>query len=112
MRKYPLHVTKVIDGDTIKGLIDLNFNILLKAKIRLANINCPELNTPEGIKSKDWLKEKIEGKDIFVESNSFGKYGRVLGKIYLKEDDSKDLNTILLEEGLAVPYTLREQKFF
>ena len=88
MRKYPVHVTRVVDGDTFKCLVNLNFNLFLKAKVRLADINCPERNTPEGVKAKEWMKDKIEGKDIFIESNSFGKYGRILARIYINEDDT------------------------
>ena len=36
---------QVVDGDTIRCVLDLGFSILHKATIRLAGINCPETRT-------------------------------------------------------------------
>ena len=73
-------VSKVSDGDTIRVFWrerDFEF------PIRMLGIDALELN--EGGKdSKNWLKDKIEGKMITVEINRnqrVGKYGRLLGII-------------------------------
>lgn len=78
---FRAHVEEVHDGDTIKVTCDFRD---FAFKIRLAEINAPELNEPEGKDSKYWLKDLIEGKDVDVlinKSNRVGKYGRLIGII-------------------------------
>ena len=61
---------QVVDGDTIRCVLDLGFSILHKATIRLAGINCPETRTRNlvekelGKKAKARLKELVKGQDI------------------------------------------------
>ena len=52
MNEYSTYVTSVIDGDTLETSTQT---------IRLANINVPESNTPQGQRSTDYLKMLIEG---------------------------------------------------
>ena len=42
MYKYKFTFTRVIDGDTVDGILDLGFGISLKERIRLYGINAPE----------------------------------------------------------------------
>ena len=46
MNEYSAYVTSVTDGDTFKTSTQ---------RIRLANINAPESNTPQGQKSTNYL---------------------------------------------------------
>ena len=107
MYEYKAYVTKVYDGDTITVDIDLGFDILFKGqKIRLSRINTPEIRgeeRPEGLKSRDALREKILGKQIILrtEKDKRGKYGRWLGEIWIEEEC---VNDWLLKEGLAEEY--------
>lgn len=102
---YKAYVTGVYDGDSITVDIDLGMNIVIKnRKIRLYGINTPELRgdeREEGLKSRDWLREKILDKDIMVQTikDKSGKYGRLLGKIWI---DGTDINALLVENKLAV----------
>jgi endonuclease YncB( thermonuclease family) len=79
---FKAEVIKVHDGDTITlrtSFRDFDF------PLRLLEINATELNEPEGPVSRDWLKEKIEGKNIEViinKENRVGKYGRLLGIVF------------------------------
>ena len=57
------NVLRVYDGDTITVELDLGFGVYKKEKLRFAEINAPELRgeeRPEGLKSRDWLKAKID----------------------------------------------------
>ena len=102
---YRAFVTKVYDGDTITVDVDLGFGIKYEEiKIRLYGIDTPEvrgIERPEGLVSRDWLREKIFNKEILVKTirDKTGKYGRYLGIIYL---DGINLNDELVTKGLAI----------
>jgi endonuclease YncB( thermonuclease family) len=68
-------VERVIDGDTIvlEG----------KGKIRLANINAPELEYCLGKEAKERLEKLILGKEVKVTTGTTGNFGRELGFVYL-----------------------------
>lgn len=101
---YLAVVTAVYDGDTITVDIDLGMHTWIHGeKLRLARINAPEVRgpeRPEGLKSRDWLREKILGKQIVIRTiqDKKGKYGRYLAEIYL---DDININDQLVTEGLA-----------
>ena len=107
---YRAIVTAVYDADTITVDIDLGFHIWSRGeKIRLFGINAPEVRGPErpqGLKSRDWLRERILDKEIVLKSHSDGKgkYGRWLGDIFLP-GDATSLNRQMVDLGLAEPAT-------
>ena len=49
MYEYDATLVRVIDGDTYVLDIDLGFYVHTVQHVRLAGIDCPEHNTPEGI---------------------------------------------------------------
>jgi len=104
----------VVDGDTIKCVLDLGFSILHKATIRLAGINCPETRTRNlaekelGKKAKARLKELIKGQDIELHcEKEKGKFGRVIGTLWVNDTTAikRNLNKQMLQEGHAREYT-------
>ena len=107
MYEYRAFVRKVYDGDTVTVDIDLGFDVVLKSqKIRLLGINAPEVRgsqRPEGLKSRDALREKIGSKwvSIKTQKDKKGKYGRWLGEIYI---DEACVNDWLIQEGHAAVY--------
>ena len=109
---YSAQVTKVYDGDTITVDIDLGFGIIFhKQSLRLYGINTPELRgdeREEGLKSRDWLREQILGKEVIIKTykDKKGKYGRWIAEVWHPSDyrdrkDLKSINTMLVENGLA-----------
>jgi len=56
--------------------------------------------------AKEWLKDKIEGKEVIVRTykDKKGKYGRYLVEIFLEEDSFMSVNEAMVEKGLAVEY--------
>jgi len=106
---YKANVVDVYDGDTITVDLDLGFNTWIKnERIRLARIDSPEVKGKEkilGKKSRDWLKEKILGKEILLRTikskkgtDSKGKFGRYLGEIIL---DGENINDMMVKNGFA-----------
>lgn len=95
-------VIRVVDGDTVHVLLDIGFRIFRNTKIRLAGINAPELNTPEGPRVKKRLEELLPHNSNFIfDSLGDDKYGRDLGHILI---NGKSVSNILLEEGLVKKY--------
>lgn len=79
---FEAKVTKVHDGDTIRLRTD---NRDFDFKLRLLDIDAPELNTGEpGIQAGNWLRDRILGEDVTIQmdpNNRVGKFGRLLGKV-------------------------------
>ena len=103
-------IHRVIDGDTIDIDIDLGFDITIRQRVRLKDIDAAETRTKdleekaEGIKARLWLEKELsrEGEWI-IETHKEDKYGRILGTLYLV-GDSVTVNERMLNEGIARPY--------
>lgn len=109
---YKMTVTRVVDGDTIYGDVDLGFNFgARRMEFRFGGINTPEIkgaNRTAGLASKEFVESKILNKEVFIltKKDSKEKYGRYLAWVYYLEND-KDwvcLNNKLVELNLAVPF--------
>ena len=110
-------ITKVLDGDTIDVLIDLGFDLFKKERVRIAGVDTPEKRTRDleekalGIDATNWLKEKLEstlaGDDELTIRTELvggvGKYGRLLGWLYVGESNVS-LNEQMIIEGYAHAY--------
>ena len=110
-------INKVLDGDTIDVTIDLGFDLYKKERVRIAGVDTPEKRTRDleekalGIDATNWLKEKLEstlaGDDELTIRTELhggvGKYGRLLGWLYVGED-TISLNEQMITEGYAWEY--------
>ena len=110
-------INRVVDGDTIDVTLDLGFSLTKKERVRIAGVDTPEKRTRDkeekelGIDATNWLKDKI--KDTLTGDNELtirtelvggvGKYGRLLGWLYVGDDDYS-LNEQMITEGYAWPY--------
>ena len=110
-------IKKVLDGDTIDVVIDLGFDLAKTERVRIAGVDTPEKRTRDleekalGLDATNWLKEKlndtIKGDDELVVRTELkggvGKYGRLLGWLYVGDSDIS-LNEQMITEGYAWPY--------
>lgn len=106
---YRAYVTKVYDGDTCTVDIDLGINVWVRnEKIRLLRIDAPEIRgeeRPQGLLSRDYLRELILDREIIIETfkDRKGKYGRYLGEIWLKIDGVwQNINDMMVASGHAI----------
>lgn len=107
---YKAIVTSVYDGDTCTVDIDLGLHTWIRnEKLRLHRINAPELRgkeRPKGLKSRDFLRSKIENKKVVIETikDKKGKFGRYLAEIWFEEKKGKytNINDLIVKEGFAV----------
>lgn len=113
MYNYNATVDRVIDGDTVDLIVDLGFDIFHKIRVRINDIDAPEVRTLDltekaaGFESKEFVESELSNDDVVVyvsESFVTGKYGRCIGDIlYTKLDgDQVSLRDQLLIEGHAV----------
>ena len=110
-------VTKVVDGDTIDVVIDLGFDIYKHERVRIAGIDTPEKRTRDleekalGIDATNWMKYTLEDtingdQELTIRTElkgGMGKYGRLLGWLYVG-DDTVSLNEQMIAEGYAWEY--------
>jgi micrococcal nuclease len=107
---YNVEISRVVDGDTVDVMIDLGFDTHIKRRVRMHGINAPESRTRDleekkkGLAAKERLKEILASDKIIMKSHGNGKYGRVLGELYVEKDQEISVNEILVREGHAKEY--------
>ena len=131
--EYNGTLVKVLDGDTIDCYIDLGFDLKIKKRIRYMGIDTWESRTRDldekkkGLAAKARNKELLEAGTFKIVSHGTGKFGRVLGEIFVSPEavgheisenvDRLDgglvsINDILINEGHAYDYHGGKKKDF
>jgi len=95
----------VIDGDSLRIIIDTGFDHTARVHVRLLGVDCPERKNPEAWRmarefSATWMAES--GK-MTLECFGREKYGRWLGKV--RNSVGVSLSDALIASGFGVPYT-------
>ena len=111
----------VYDGDTIQVVFPLQGE-LFRWTCRLSGVDTPEIRTRNNIEKqfgydvRNYLREKILNKMVVIECGEFDKYGRLLGKIFLQEEqknqsggaewggENLSINDWLIQNKYAFPY--------
>ena len=122
---YRAKLDRVVDGDTVDALIDVGFDIWFKKRIRFMGLDTWESRTRDleekklGKLAKErtrQLLEDVSSKSGYfrVKSHGLGKYGRVLGEIFIMDKDGKqwNINETLIAEGHAYVYDGGKKKVF
>ena len=118
--EYSAKLVRVVDGDTCDALIDLGFNTWVKKRIRFKGVDTWECRTRDldekkkGLAAKAFTKNLLENSDdgkFALRSHGVGKYGRVLGELFVK-GETKSVNDLLLENGHAYEYEGGKKKVF
>ena len=110
--EYTAKLVKIVDGDTCDAMIDLGFDTWVKKRIRLYGVDTWESRTRDleekakGLEAKAFTKDLLENSDdgkFAVRSHGVGKYGRVLGELFVKGHD-ESVNDMLKLHGHAYEY--------
>lgn len=122
---YRGKLERVVDGDTIDALIDVGFDIWVKKRIRYKGIDTWESRTRDLEEKKRGLAAKARNKELLekisskpgyfrLKSYGLGKYGRVLGEIFIMDEAGNpiNINDRLIEEGHAYQYEGGTKKVF
>ena len=102
-------VCDVYDADTITIIIPF-CNEVFRVKCRLSGIDSPEIRTKDleekkaGYEARDWLRERILNKKLWIDCDKFDKYGRLLGILYQDENKEENINLQIIKEGHATFY--------
>ena len=118
-REYEAELIKVLDGDTIDCYIDLGFDLKVKKRFRYRGIDTWESRTRDknekvkGLAAKARNKELLESGTFKIVSHGTGKFGRVLGEVFVETDNGlQSVNQILIDEGHAYEYDGGKKKKF
>ena len=122
---YRAKLDRVVDGDTVDALIDVGFDIWFKKRIRFMGLDTWESRTRDleekklGKLAKErtrQLLEDVSSKSGYfrLKSHGLGKYGRVLGELFVMDKDGKqwNVNETLIAEGHAYVYDGGKKKVF
>lgn len=90
-------VVGIHDGDTLTLLVAGNQQV----KVRLGEIDTPELAQPYGQKAKQALSDMVFGKEARVVVQDTDRYGRTVGRVYV---GAVDVNAELVKQGAAWVY--------
>jgi micrococcal nuclease len=127
MEKYIYRgkLERVVDGDTVDALIDVGFDIWVKKRIRYKGLDAWESRTRNLDEKKKGLAAKARNKELLekisakpgyfrLKSHGVGKYGRVLGEIFIEDVDGNQysVNQKLIDEGHAYVYEGGKKKLF
>ena len=110
-------IDRVVDGDTIDVTIDLGFDLYKKERVRIAGVDTPEKRTKDleekalGLDATYWMKKNLEDtiagdEELTIRTElkgGMGKYGRLLGWLYVGEE-TVSLNQHMITEGYAWEY--------
>jgi micrococcal nuclease len=112
---YRAWVVNILDGDTVKVVVDLGFGVRSVQTLRLRGIDAPEIATADGMEAKKALekmlnvkgtgtisKDKMEpvpGVSILIKTVKSDKYDRYLADIFVS---STYVNQKLVDDGQAV----------
>ena len=121
---YRGKLERVVDGDTIDALIDVGFDIWVKKRIRYKGIDTWESRTRNLEEKAKGLEAKARNKELLVEvsaksgyfrlkSYGVGKYGRVLGEIFIQDANGvqMNINETLINEGHAYVYEYKLKRW-
>ena len=117
---YKCKLDRVVDGDTCDALIDLGFDTYVKKRIRFYGVDTWESRTrnleekKKGLAAKAYVEDLLKNSDngkFSIISHGVGKYGRVLGEVFVKGYDTS-VNQLLMENGHAYQYHGEKKKTF
>ena len=122
---YRAKLDRVVDGDTVDALIDVGFDIWFKKRIRFMGLDTWESRTRDleekklGKLAKErtrQLLEDVSNKSGYfrLKSHGLGKYGRVLGELFIMDKDGNqwNVNKTLIAEGHSYIYDGGKKKVF
>jgi endonuclease YncB( thermonuclease family) len=84
------HVVRVVDGDTIV--------LAGKQRIRLAGVNCPEIDEELGLDARAFALDFADRKDAWISEARSDRYGRLVSDVIV---GGRSLSEALVEAGLA-----------
>lgn len=102
---YRAYLQKVIDGDTLWVVLDTGVRNVMREKLRLRGIDCPEVDTVEGKAAKKFVENLLRDvPSLTILSSQNATYDRFEADVWFIDAKGKQvyLNNEILKAGLAV----------
>ena len=109
-------VVDIYDGDTIK-VVFMDNNRINKWNIRMEGYDYTEMRPSRKLENRDEIKKKaVEAKNylkslimnenqlVYLKCGKFDKYGRLLGYVYINQDDTESVNEMMIKNNYAYEY--------
>ncbi len=87
---FSILVLEVLDGDTLLLEQDV--------RLRLRQVDAPELEFCAGEESKAFLEDLVKGERVVIEEKILDQWGRAMALVYL---DGELINQLIIEAGLG-----------
>ena len=97
-------IEKVVDGDTVYATVSLGFHVTFYVKLRLSDVDTPELNSRDVVEREEakWFKAMVENLldaafqfgPMYLISKKQGKYGRWIGDIVWTHTDGSQVSLV------------------
>lgn len=107
---YRFLLERVVDGDSLRGVIDLGFGFKYEVPVRLAGFDAAEIRRPAsdaeraaGLRVKAFLEELLAGKRLLLKSHKLAVYCRAEGELYIEDDPvsvNDQVKRFISESGL------------
>jgi len=105
MYEYKAEITRVVDGDTFDAIVDVGFNIKIKKRFRVMNLDTPESWRPRNdaekkhaMEANDRARVLLDDKIVTIRSHTVeGIYGRYSAEVILP--DGRDYATVMKRHG-------------
>lgn len=115
MYEYRARCVKVVDGDTFDFEVDLGFRIVHTIRVRLKDVDTPEMNSKNAAEREHAKEAKTLCIDLMLEpcahvmcaghpvvikteKDKIGIYGRYTAAVTL--EDGRDLGQVLIDSGM------------
>ena len=105
--RFPILSHEVVDGDTVKMVLDVGFRFYHRTSTRLSGFDAPERYTTAGKLVKQVVEEWMRRRAGAMEFHCIkiaGKYGRPIGTIYQVDNPADSIGAFLINAGLAKVY--------
>jgi micrococcal nuclease len=102
-------VTKVVDGDT--------FDVEGFGRVRLADVDSPEIDTPAGKAAKFFAETMLLGETVHLDVDDLGgkdRYDRWVAVAYIEDPETGswiNFNSMLVTSGYAVVKDFKDNEF-
>ena len=101
---YQAELLSVVDGDTLWVKVYLRPGQWVKQKLRLRDLDCPEMDTAEGREAKKFTAVQLaQAASLTISTTKPDKYDRYLSDIFIQPAEGEEiyLNNALLSAGHA-----------
>ena len=110
------NVTHVVDGDTIYVQIQGYDSRIGNISVRLADIDCPEMNTDGGLAAKQYAFQELYGSLVSLDLDDLtgkDKYCRWVAVVFLQKQNGTlaNFNRMLVDSGHACIWNFTNNEF-